>query len=69
MIEQIARTPERVCVTPEGDMCVCVCVCVCERERETQTDRQAGKAGRDEAIIQYESPFLFRQPSVRIPLQ
>lgn len=41
MIEQIARTPERVCVTPEGDMCVYVCVI------ETQTDRLAGgKSGK-----------------------
>ena len=62
MIEQIARTPESVCVTPEG--CDWVCVCVCR-----QTDWQTGKARREEAIIQYESPFFYRQPSVRIPLQ
>ncbi len=59
MIEQIARTPECVCVTPEG----CVHVSVCEAHWQT------GKAGREEAIIQYESPFFYRQPSVRIPLQ
>lgn len=62
MIEQIASTPESVCVTPEGYVCVYVCVCVL-------TDWQTGKAGREEAIIQYESPFFYRQPSVCIPLQ
>lgn len=30
MIEQIAKTPESACVTPEA--CMCVPVCVCDRQ-------------------------------------
>lgn len=40
MIEQIARTPESVCVTPEGCDCVCVCVDRQTGRREKREERK-----------------------------
>lgn len=54
MIEQIARTPQSICETHEG----CVCMCVCVRE---QLDRLADKNKRRRQT--WSNMILFFPPS------